>query len=426
MTRTPPNDELAEISVLALLMAHGQSYRIADRLHADDFYTIKNQTIYRAILHIDNHDSTVDTNTVDSACRQIDTAWDDWSLIRQIQDQVTRSHVLNENLEHFADIVAAKSLERKYLTAAQQLEDGIYAGEMNDVSVDVFADSKFRDLGELAMRREAQITPLAMDEYETLTAPLTTISSGFKDLDKYTNGLCSPDLFVLTGESGTGKTTLAMNMVSNAAKNGHVSAIFSREMSRKQLTQRLIASEARLDLNAVKRNDAAIRSQAQEAYSRIVDNECLYIDDHSSRTVSEIKSQAMKVKHITGRLDVIVVDYLTRMRPEDPRVNRNEQVGTMARGLKSIAKQLDCCVLCLAQLNRQDDIRDSGEVNHEADVILNLKREEQQANTTKATTKKSRHAEPGSFFLTFQGHYNRFENHISAVDFGVASGEVIY
>lgn len=411
-----PSDPVAENSVLSLLMHNGQIYRVADRLRADDFLSFENQTIYSAILAVDSSGGKIEVNSVHSACSKINREWDNWSLIRELKAQGRYETVHSENLERYSDRVVEKSLQRQYLAALQRTQDGITSGDMGDVDVDVFVDSQLRDLGDQATRREAQITTLAMDEYETLTKPIATISSGYSEVDKYTNGLCAPDLFVLTGESGTGKTTLAMNMVWNLAKRDNVAAIFSMEMSRKQLTQRLIASEGRLNLKDVQANRDSIQNKAAEAYTRIVNNGCLYIDDHSSRTVAEIKSQALKVKHQTGRLDVIVVDYLTRMTPEDSRVNRNEQVGAMSRGLKSVAKQLDCCVLCLAQLNRTNDIRDSGEVNHEADVILNLKRSVERPNVCEATVKKSRHAEPGQFMLTFEGQYNRFENFIGDVN----------
>lgn len=409
LTRSPPMDMKAERSVLALMMATGQPYRVAGIVAPADFFAAKHQTIYRAISETEEVNEAIDANTVHGACRDLDPEWDDWSLIRDIQTEAKQGYAKAENLEFYAQIVADMSLRREYIAASVRISDGIFADDMNDVGVDVFVESQLREINDRALRQEAEIRPFVYEEYDDLSAPILTTSTGYPDIDKYTNGLCAPDLFVLTGESGTGKTTLAMNMVANAARRGNVSAIFSMEMSRKQLLYRLIASEGRVPLKKVQRQEKDIEDKCAEAYKRIVDSGCFYVDDHSSRTVSEIKTQALKVKHKVGKLDIIVVDYIGRMKPEDPGQNRNQQVGDFARGLKSIAKALNCNVLCLAQLNREGRLRDSGEIDHEADVILHMERAEGELNLTDLTTRKSRHAEPGSFQLKFQGQFNRFD-----------------
>jgi len=412
---TAPHDPRAEISVLALIMSTGQLYRVTDKINADDFYTLVNRTIFSGIVLCDQREIGFDTNAVDAACREISQDWDGWQSIQDIRLQAKRENATAGNLETFADRVAMFSLHRQYLAVNERIREGIMSGVMNQCSVDVFVDSQYQELTNKALSQDSEISPWREDELDLQS--VMGISTGYTHMDKHTNGLCPSNLFIITGKSGSGKTTLAMNVVSNVTKRGKVAAVFSIEMPRNQLKNRLIASEAGISLEKLNKGIAKTDPdylKAKQAFDRIVSDECQYIDDSGSRTVSEIKSQALKVRHRTGRLDLIMIDYLGKIRPEDTSLPRHEQIAVIVQTLAAIGKSLNVCVLLLAQLSRAGELRGSGEIDHEADVIVKIERDEGKPNVAKLNTTKSRHAEPGRFSLTFEGQYNRFVNYAPA------------
>jgi len=147
---------------------------------------------------------------------------------------------------------------------------------------------------------------------------------------------------------------------------------------------------------------------ARAAYERHVNDQCIYIGDRGNLSMGEIKAKSTQLRHETGRLDLIMIDYLGRGRPDNPSDSRNAQMSQMVRDAKTIAKDLNCCVMLLAQLNRSGKLRDSGEIDAEADVILHIDKDEIDQNLRILTTKKARHADPGQFKMIFEGKTNRF------------------
>jgi len=188
---TPPFDERVERSVLSLVMETGQPYRITDLIRAEDFYVEQHQIIFKALLKLD-HSGVADTNTIDMLCRSVDKSWDGWTLIRDIQTESKRRNVSSENLERFAQSVKTLSLRRQYIAKAYELADAMAAGETNGLPEYAYCDSLFKNLGTEAQASDDWFAPLVSDEYETLMSTVDMVPTGFRDLDKHTNGVCSP------------------------------------------------------------------------------------------------------------------------------------------------------------------------------------------------------------------------------------------
>ena len=418
--RQPPNDVTAERSLLALLMATGQSYRVADRITSDDFFTYDHQTIYKAIISID---SNVDTNTVHAACVRVDSDWDNWNLIREIQNEAKREHAVADNMEKFADRVADLSLQRKYLVALVELTEAIFTQDLNGLDVEVFVDSKLRPLNDLALNREAEIKPWELNEWEELSKPMTSVSTGLSDLDRCTNGPNKSGVFVITGDPGSGKTTLAMNMALHANSNGETAGIISMEMSRAQLVQRLISTEARIPLDAVKNATPETEQKRFDSYERLCKAKKMYVDESDTRTVSDIKSQAMKLLNRAGSCDMLIVDYLGLMDSDSPTEKEHEKVASAIRGLKSIAKNMDISVVCLVQKNKAGELMGSSVIKQVCDVVIDVSRDELEPNTTNVKVIKAKFAAAQDFKLTFQGHFNRFENYMPRTQYSDTPSE---
>jgi replicative DNA helicase len=258
---------------------------------------------------------------------------------------------------------------------------------------------------------------------------MTGIPTGFKKLDELTSGLQPGDLIIVAGRPSMGKTTLAVNMAENAALGSDKSAaIFSMEMSAEALTLRMISSLGRI-------NQSRLRSGKlqEEDWPRIdsamnqLSNARLYVDETPGLSPTEIRARARRLKREKGGLDLIVVDYLQLMQVAGTKENRATEISEISRSLKALARELSVPVIALSQLNRgveqrtekkpvMSDLRESGALEQDADVILLIYREEQyDPNTTRKgiadiIVAKQRNGPTGEVQLTFLGEYTKFEN----------------
>lgn len=405
----PPNNQTTERSLLAILINTGQAYRVSDKLKAGDFYIAQHQTIYTALLTLDSPD----VNTTHVACMKIDGDWNDWNLLSELRNEANRGNVDSVNLDSLAKTISDLSLQRQYLAELDSIRSGILSGDMNDLSVDVFVDSRLRPLNDKAVAQEADIKPWEMDEWEELSKPQTSVSTGLKDLDRYTNGPNKGGVFVITGDPGSGKTTLAMNMALHANTKGETAGVISMEMSRAQLVQRLISTEARIPLTAVQNATPETENKRTESYMRLCKSKKMYVDESDSRTVSDIKSQAMKMIHRAGSCDMLIVDYLGLMDSDNATERDHERVASAIRGLKSIAKTMNISVICLVQKNKAGELMGSSVIRQVCDVVIDIAKDEMEPDTTKVSVKKAKFAAAQDFKLTFQGQFNRFENYIA-------------
>ena len=261
---------------------------------------------------------------------------------------------------------------------------------------------------------------------------LTGISSGFKDLDEMTSGLQASDLVVLAGRPSMGKTSLAINMAENAAvgEQKHV-AIFSMEMPGEQLAMRMLSSLGRINGHKVRTGKLDDDDWPRLMSAMTMLSEApIYIDDTPGLSPMELRARSRRLKREHG-LDLIIVDYLQLMQSGDSAENRATEISAITRAMKNLAKELNVPVIAMSQLNRSleqrndkrpimSDLRESGAIEQDADVILFIYRDEvyhedsQDKGTAEIIIGKQRNGPTGTIRLTFLGEYTKFENYIHA------------
>ena len=422
-----PQDITAEQSVLgAMLIDAGAVEKMAETLREEDFYRPSHRIIYRAMLSLQSRNQPVDMVTVVDELNK-NNALDDVDGIRYIT-LLANTVPTAANVAHHARIVAEKAFYRQLVESGTALASMGYEGSGE---VDALFESAEKNLMRLARQRQARrivpIQELAAASMDRIAAfmenrdALTGLSTGFKDLDELTNGLQPSDFIILAARPSMGKTALALNIAQNVALRGAKEgeppkrvAYFSLEMSSEQLVQRMICTEAEVEIRKLRsgwlsqpgKNKTAALSMGQAAkennepetdntWDRLqqatdrIASAGIFIDDSPTLTLAELRSQARKLKTEEG-LDLIVIDYLQLMQaPADQpwSANRQHEVSVISRGLKALARELDLPVLALSQLSRSvemrqvkrpmlSDLRESGSLEQDADIVLFLCRDD--------------------------------------------------
>jgi replicative DNA helicase len=345
------------------------------------------------------------------------------------------------NARSYAQIVRERALLRRLIEAGREIassvfsDDGLSARDLVDRAeglVFEIAEQGIRT-GAGAVRVSALLPGLIdkIDEWHSHPDKLRGLATGFTDFDNKTGGLRPGDLIIVAGRPSMGKTTLAVNMAEYAAVSPDSKAsvaIFSMEMPAEQLVTRMLASIGHVPLNSIRSgrisDDDWVRITAatgQLSEARI------FIDESPALTPTDLRARARRLKREHG-LDLVVVDYLQLMQVPGTKENRATEIAEISRGLKSLAKELSVPVIALSQLNRaveqrnekkpvMSDLRESGSLEQDADMILLIYRDEvYDKNTTKKgmaeiDLAKHRNGETGTFLLTFQGQYTRFVNY---------------
>lgn len=442
--RLPPHSVEAEQSLLGGLMLDRRAWdQIADVVSGQDFYRPDHQRIFEAIGHLINNGSPADAVTVGERLTQLDKLEQAGGLEylgRLVQDTPSAA-----NIKAYATIVRERSMLRQLIeiggdiAASAQVTEGRSAQELVDVAeqrVFKIADQgQRRGSGFIALK---DILPGTIDRLDVLShteGDITGIPTGFDAMDKYTAGLQRGDLIIVAGRPSMGKTTLAMNLAENAAiGNGIATAVFSMEMSAEQLSFRMIGSIGRVDQSHLRTGRLA-----DEDWSRIdsavsmMSAAPMFIDDTPALSPTEIRARARRLKR-EHNLGLVVVDYLQLMQVTGNTENRATEISEISRGLKALAKELDCPIIALSQLNRSvesrtdkrpvmSDLRESGAIEQDADLIVFIYREEvyepdtPRKGVADIIIGKQRNGPVGDFSLTFLGQYTRFEN-LVAEDYG--------
>jgi len=435
--RVPPHSVEAEQSVLGGLLLDSSTWdAIADRLRADDFYRRDHQLIFAAIGELAGRGEPIDVVTVAEALtaqgKDDDTGGLAY-LARLAQDTPTAA-----NIRAYGDIVRERALLRGLIRASGEIAASCYGSEGR--SAGELVDSAERSIFEIAesgRRAGSGFQPLrdilgpTIDRLDMLHASggkLTGVSTGYSDLDRMTAGLQPGDLIVIAGRPSMGKTTLALNIAENAALTSRTPcAVFSMEMSREQLAFRMISSLGRVDQSRLRTGNFGDEDWARinSAIAQMRDAP-IYIDDSGALTPTEVRARARRLKREHG-LGLVVVDYLQLMQVAGTKENRATEISEISRGLKALAKELRVPVIALSQLNRgveqrtdkkpvMSDLRESGAIEQDADVIMLIYRDEvYDPNTTRKgiadiIIAKQRNGPTGEVHLTFLGQYTRFES----------------
>jgi len=435
--RIPPHSLEAEQSVLGGLMLDNRTWdAIADRLLAEDFYRRDHQLIFAAIAELAGRGEPSDAVTLAELLERKGQGSDTGGLIYLAA--IVRETPSAANIRAYADIVRERSVLRKLISVGGEIAASAYDPEGRQASEIVDeAERRVFEIAESGKKHGSGFVPLrqdlgaVIDRLDMLaqnSGQLTGLSTGFNRLDEMTAGLQKGDLIVIAGRPSMGKTTFALNIAENAAFGPRKASVgvFSMEMSREQLAFRMISSLGRIDqslLRIGKLDDdwARVNSAIEQMKTASI-----YIDDTGALTPTEVRARARRLKREHG-LDLIVLDYLQLMTVSGNSENRATEISEISRSLKALAKELAVPVIALSQLNRSveqrtdkrpvmSDLRESGAIEQDADVIMMIYREEvYDKNTTRRgiadiIIAKQRNGEIGDLQLTFLGKYTKFEN----------------
>jgi replicative DNA helicase len=435
--KVPPNSIEAEQSLIGGLMLDALAWdKIADVITAEDFYRKDHRLIFSAIAGLIESGSPCDVVTVSEhldSRGELDNAGG-LEYLATLSNETAGA----ANARAYAKILRERAMLRSLISAGNEIagsaftNDGRTAAEvLEDAEKMVFEIADRGTRGKKGFKSLKDILPEAVDRIDMLhqsDGDITGISTGYNEFDKLTAGLQPGDLVIVAGRPSMGKTTLAVNMAENAAIGSKVpTAIFSMEMPAQQLAFRMISSLGRVDQTHLRTGNFP-----DEDWSRIntavqlMSEAPIFIDDTPSLSPGEIRARARRLQREHG-LGLIVVDYLQLMQVPGNKENRATEIGEISRGLKALAKELSCPVIALSQLNRSveqrtdkrpvmSDLRESGAIEQDADLILFIYREEVYNQDTPRkgiadiAIAKQRNGPIGDFPLTFVGRYTKFEN----------------
>ena len=397
--KVPPHSVEAEQSVLGGLMLNSEAWlNVIDILRAEDFYRLEHRLLFEAMDVLWRDNKPIDAVTLSGALA------DNGHLDRigggAFLADLAESTPGASNVSAYARIVRERSTRRQLIRAGQRIADSGF--EPNGHSSDELLDQAESEVFGIAERRlenegPQPVTPMlheAVKEVERLyenKGQLPGLSSGFKALDDHTAGFKNSDLIVIAGRPAMGKTALALNIVEHAVIGcDRPSLVFSMEMPAEQLVLRLLSSLARIDQSKMQIGELA--DQDWDRFSSAVAllrDKPLYIDDTPALTPANLRARVRRAaREVDGDLGLIAVDYLQLMRPDSTRSdNRTQEISEISRAMKAVAKEMRCPLLALSQLNREvdkrpnkrpimSDLRDSGAIEQDADLILFIYRDE--------------------------------------------------
>ena len=435
--KVPPNSIEAEQSLIGGLMLDALAYdKVGDVIEASDFYRQDHRLIYQAIVELVEKGSPCDVVTVSEHLDthgQLDSAGGLEYLATLANETAGAA-----NAKAYANIVRERSTLRSLINAGNEIagsafsNDGRTAAEVLDAAEGlVFRIAEKGARGKKGFKSLKDILPEAVDRIDELhrsEGSITGISSGFNEFDKMTAGLQAGDLVIVAGRPSMGKTTFAVNIAENAAIGSQTpTAIFSMEMPDQQLAMRMISSLGRVDQSHLRSGNFP-----DEDWSRIntavqlMSEAPIFIDDTPGLSPTEIRARCRRL-HREHNLGLIVVDYLQLMQVHGNTENRATEISEISRSLKALARELECPVIALSQLNRSveqrtdkrpvmSDLRESGAIEQDADLIIFIYREEVYNQDTPRKgiadicIAKQRNGPIGDFPLTFVGRYTKFEN----------------
>ena len=438
----PPTDIDAEKAVLgAMLKSRDARADVIEVLREDDFYLKEHQELYRTMLDMEQKGTGVDLTTVYSALKQRKTAdmVGGITYISRLMDDA----IVTSNARYYAETVSDKSKMRQLITEAESIRDSAYSSELPPEDILDSAEQRILEIAHKSQRsRYVNINDVIYENIRQLqdiekNGNDKGIPTGFRDVDRILGGFQKTDLIILAARPGVGKTAWALNAAEYAASMGKKVMIFSLEMANTQLGERLLSMTSSVPLENIHQGSISIEdwenlSAAQESFL----NMDMVIDESSVITPVEMKNKCRRFKQEKGDLDLVVIDYLQLMSMGGYRIEQREkEIAAITRSIKIMAKELDCAVVLLSQLSRGpeqrggdhmpklSDLRDSGAIEQDADVVIFLKRddyyssEDERANidentglTCAVNIAKHRNGPVGVAYLTWIPRYVKFGN----------------
>lgn len=447
LQKLPPQNIEAEQMVLgAILIENDAINKVVELLSPEDFYKELHRRIYAAMLDMFERGEAIDVVTLHDALRArkgVDGSGDASYLSLLVSMVPTAA-----NIKHHARIVREKAVLRRLIHTSTEIISSCYDDSRPSVSVDELLDAAERSIFEITQNkiRESFVSlkNIVKSSFETIERlyerkeMVTGLPTGFVDLDKMTSGFQPSDLIIVAGRPSMGKTAFCLNIAAHAAiEHGKTAAIFSLEMAKEQLVIRMLCSEARVDAHRLRTGYLSEPDwpKLTMAAGRLSEAS-IFIDDTAALSVLEMRAKARRLKAEHG-LDLVIVDYLQLMRGRGDADSREQEISNISRSLKALAKELQVPVIALSQLNRAvetrgkdkrpilADLRESGAIEQDADVILFIYRDEVynkcecphdgeclcgRRGVAEVIVGKQRNGPVGIVNLTFIHKYTRFEN----------------
>ena len=436
ITRIPPHSVESEQSILgSIILDKDAIITVAETIVPGDFYKEAHKIIYESMLKLNSNNEPIDLITLIEELRK-DGQLDNIGGISYLTSLSTIVPTTS-NVKYYANIVKEKSVMRQLIKASNEIINLGYDGATDVSEILEKAEKNIFDISQEKSGDDIQpISLVLQDTYDMIEklytdkSDVTGITTGFTDLNKKINGLQRTDLILIAARPAMGKTAFSLNLVQNAALKGGASvAVFSLEMSKEQLVQRMLSAQSNVELSKIKTG-----TLGESDWPRIIDAMAvlseanIFIDDTPGIKISEIRSKCRKLKIEKG-LDFILIDYLQLMEGDGKNENRQQEIAKISRSLKILAKELDCPVVALSQLSRSpelrkdhrpilSDLRESGSIEQDADIVMFLYRDEyyhddsEKKNIGEIIIAKNRHGETGNVELVWFGQVQKFADKV--------------
>lgn len=436
MGRIPPHSVESEQSILgSIILDTDAIITVAETILPNDFYKEAHKIIYESMLKLSGNNEPIDLITLIEELRK-EGHLDSVGGISYLTSLSTIVPTTS-NVRYYANIVKEKSVMRQLIKASNEIINLGYDGSTDVEEILDKAEKKIFDISQEKASDDFQpINMVLQDTYDMIEnlysnkSDVTGITTGFTDLNKKINGLQRTDLILVAARPAMGKTAFSLNLVQNAALKGGASvAVFSLEMSKEQLVQRMLSAQSNVELSKIKTG-----TLGESDWPRIIDAMAvlseanIFIDDTPGIKISEIRSKCRKLKIEKG-LDFIMIDYLQLMEGDGKNENRQQEIAKISRSLKILAKELECPVVALSQLSRSpelrkdhrpilSDLRESGSIEQDADIVMFLYRDEyyhddsEKKNIGEIIVAKNRHGETGNVELVWFGAIQKFADKV--------------
>ena len=422
-SRPLPYDFLAEKAIIGSILKKNETFDRANQIIKPvDFYDSRTQRIYKSIISMVDKDIKIDEVSLISQLRNENILQEVGG--EEFITEITLSSFYTPNIDTYAKTVKEKSLLRSLIGVSEDIMDVSYRQSEDVSSILSMAESKIFDIsqdklneGLIRVADSLEETIQVINELSMNDGNITGVTTGLETIDNKLSGLQPSQLILLAARPAMGKTALGLTMAWNAAKEDKSVAFFSLEMSTLQLSYRLISMVSMIDLEQVMNGRIKDDGWGLLFHStREIASKDLYVDETPGITLSEMRSKLKRLKAEKG-LDLVVIDYLQLMQADGHQENRQNEIASISRGLKSLSKELNCPILSLAQLSREadkradhkpilSDLRESGAIEQDADVVMLLYREdyydeEDNPNIAKLIVAKHRNGSTGSLDLFF-------------------------
>lgn len=435
ISRIPPHNIEAEQSVLGSMLLDKEAIASATEiLKGEDFYSQQHTEIFNAVVELYRLNMPVDLVTLSNKFKNTD-------VLEKVGGITYLTQLLNSvptstNVKYYCKIVEEKSVLRNLIIASSEiLEDSYQASHkaadlIEEAEKRIFDISQRQSRGDFMHIQEALYNTFEkLEEVHNSNSQITGITTGFADIDLLTAGLQKSDLVLIAARPSMGKTAFALNIAQNTAiKSDNSVAVFSLEMSKEQLTQRMLCAEAQVDSKKLRTGDLNDLEWQKIAHAcTVLSNSKIYIDDTPGIGIMEMRSKCRRLK-IEHGLDLILIDYLQLMTGSRRSENRQQEISELSRSLKALAREMDCPVVALSQLSRApdaradhrpvlSDLRESGAIEQDADVVMLLFREfyysrdPEVKNLAELNIAKQRNGPTKVVKLVWLEQFTKFVNH---------------